>query len=79
MITTNYKVTNTKTGASIVVNQDGFEGLIASHTSNMGKMIGALEAALIRSAVSADGWESQSRGMRIEQTKQDVNHTPVIS
>ena len=75
----NFKVKNLATGASLVTNQAGFDGLIASHIAKMDTMTGALESKLIRAAVNDGGWESQSRGMRIEQTTLPVNHAPVVN
>lgn len=68
----NFKVTNTKTGAILVVDQHGVDGLIASHTAQMSAMTAALEASLIRQSLAQGVWESQSRGMRIEVTFEPI-------
>lgn len=69
----NYKVTNTKTGASLVTNDEGFKGLIASHTANMGLLFAALEDQIIREEVAKGGWENTKRGIRIEETDLPVD------
>lgn len=71
----NYRVINTKTGASLVVNEHGFASLIASHTALMSPMLGAIEANIIRDSVMNGGWESAARGMRIEKTSENVTYT----
>lgn len=73
----NFKVTNTKTSMAIVTDQEGFDGLIASHTAQMNGFLAALESNIIRSAVADEGyWESASRGLRLEKTDMPVNMTP---
>lgn len=72
----NFKVTNTKTNVSIITDKEGFDGLIASHTAQMDSFNAALESSLIRAAVEDTGWESVSRGMRIEKTDLPVNLVP---
>lgn len=70
----NFKVTNLDTGSFIVTNDAGFNGLIASHTSNMSGVLASLEAEIIRTDVNGTGWESQTRKMRIEKTNDAITH-----
>lgn len=72
----NFKVKNTITNVCIITDQKGFDGLIASHTAQMDSFNAALESKLIRAAVEGNGWESTTRGMRIEKTDLPVNLVP---
>lgn len=72
----NYLAINTETEMAIVTDQAGFDGLIASHTSQMTGVLAAIESNIIRSAVEDRGWDCPSRGLRIEKTDLPVNMLP---
>lgn len=72
----NYLAINTKTAMAVVTDQTGFDGLIASHTSQMTGVLAALESNIIRSSVEDGGWDCPSRGLRIEKTDLPVNMVP---
>lgn len=73
----NYKVINTKTNESLITDETGLNGVIASHCVEMGGLLGALEAALIRQALSAGIWTRKDGVMRIEATDDAVTHHTV--
>lgn len=71
----NYKITNLESKESLVTDEIGFTGVIASHTASMGLLLGAIEAQLIRDAVNGGGWQCDKRQMRIERTDDAItNH-----
>lgn len=73
----NYKVINTKTNESLITDETGLNGVIASHCVELGGLLGALEAALIRQALSTGSWTRKDGAMRIEVTDDAVTHHTV--
>lgn len=73
----NYKVINTQKKIYLVTDEEGFEGLIASHTAEMNGLVAAITAQLMRDSVkNGDGFESNNRHLRIELTDLPVNLVP---
>lgn len=70
----NYKVINTEKQVFLVTNEEGFEGLIASHTAQMGLLFQSLIGSMMREDVKAGkGFEDPKRHLRIELTDLPVN------
>lgn len=73
----NYKVINTKTNESLITDETGLNGVIASHCAEMSGLLGALEGALIRQALNAGSWTRKDGKVRIEVTDDAVTHHTV--
>ena len=73
----NYKVINTEKKIFLVTDDEGFEGLIASHTAEMGAFFKALIGSMMRDDVKAGkGFEDKKRHLKIELTDLPVNLVP---
>jgi hypothetical protein len=73
---TQYKCTNTTNGDSLVTNQKGFEGLIASHVHLMEDAMASLQTTLILGQMQNEGvWEPKGRALRVEKTNLPFNET----
>jgi hypothetical protein len=68
-MTAHYKCTNTETRDWLVIDQTGFEGLVASHVHLMQQPFAAMQRQLVKMQMDKDGvWEPTGRNLRVEKT-----------